>query len=90
MEQKLIFNCIIVGAITVAIGLFTERTLNKYERKDNFLSRLKKNYALFIIVLFLFGCLVHYIFDYVGLEAACEKKCENEICEYNCYIKYTI
>ena len=90
MEQKLIFNCIIVGAITVAIGLFTERTLNKYERKDNFLSRLKKNYALFIIVLFLFGCLVHYIFDYVGLEAACEKKCENEVCEYQCYVKYKI
>ena len=87
MESKLLFNCLIAGVITIVIGLVTERTLSKYERKDNFLSRLKKNYALFIVMLFLFGCFTHYFFEYIGLEAACEKKCENNKCEYRCYVK---
>lgn len=86
--DTLIRNCIIVGGITVLIGLYTERTLAKYERRDNFLSRLKKNYCLFIIILFLFGCAIHYLFDYIGLEAACEKKCIEDKCEYNCYVKF--
>jgi hypothetical protein len=86
--QQITINCIIVGIITVAIGIFTEKTLHKYDRKDNFLSRLKKNYALFIICLFLFGCAVHYLFDYIGLEAACERKCENDKCQYQCFVKF--
>ena len=85
--DKLLANCVIVGMITIAIGIFTERTLYRYDRKDNFLSKLKRNYLSFILILFLFGFLVHYIFDYIGLEAACEKKCVDDFCEYKCYVK---
>lgn len=90
MNQNLLRNCILTGLLTIGIGLFTERTLTKYDRKDNFLSRLKKNYFLFILILFSVGCLIHYFFDYIGLEASCERKCANDVCEYKCHISYKI
>lgn len=88
ITQTLLLNCVIVGVITVLIGILTEKTLYYYDKKDNFLSRHKHNYLLFIVALFLFGCFLHCIFEYTGLEAACERKCTNDKCEYQCFVKF--
>lgn len=91
-SHKLIYHCIVVGVVTVFIGIVTEKTLERYNRKDNFLSRLKQNYILFILCLFTFGAFMHYVFEYTGFEAYCHKKCNEsgDKCEYVCNVKFNL
>jgi hypothetical protein len=87
ITEDLIIKCILVGLFTIVIGFFTERTLNKCDRKNNFLTKLKNNYIYFIIILFLFGVFIHIISVYSGFEAYCEKKCVDNVCKYVCTVK---
>jgi len=91
ISDKLILHCIIIGIFTILMGLLTEKTLSKYQRKNNFLSKLKHNYPLFIVSLFTFGIILHLLFEYSGFEAYCEKKCNDQnVCSYVCTIKMNV
>ena len=88
MDNKLISNCIIIGIFTVIVGYMTEKTLNKFNRKNNFLSNLKQSTFKFIITLFLFGVSLHLLLEYSGFEANCIRKCDTQNnCNYVCTIK---
>ena len=88
MENSLLKNCIIVGIFTICVGFFTEKTLNKFNRKNNFLSRLKRSYPQFILTLFIFGIGFYLLLEYTGFEASCAKKCnEMNQCNYVCEVK---
>ena len=88
MDNSLLKNCVIIGIFTVGIGFLTERTLNKLNRKNNFLSRLKRSFPQFILTLFLFGICLHLLLEYTGFEASCTRKCNamNQ-CNYVCEVK---
>jgi len=85
----LVKNCIIIGIFTIFIGIITEKTLYKFNRKNNFLSRLKRSFPQFICTLFLFGIVLHLFFEYSGLEAGCSRKCDEltKQCKYVCEVK---
>jgi len=88
MNNKLIKEGIYIGIFTVFIGFLTEYILTKFNKKDNFLSKLKENKQLFILYLFIFGILLHLFLEYSGFEAYCEKKCNSDgVCNYVCTVK---
>lgn len=88
ITNKLILHCIIIGIFTIFIGLVVEIMLRSKKRECNFLTKLKKrNISLLILVLFIFGFFIHYLFEYSGFEAYCEKKCIDGKCDYVCNIK---
>ena len=88
ITNNIIFNCVKVGVITVILMVITEKILYKYNKKNNFLTRLKKkNCCLFILSLFIVGTIIQFFAEYTGFEAYCEKKCIDGKCDYVCNIK---
>ena len=86
----LIKNSVYVGFITLLLGFIVEKLLVFGNKNDNFLTNIKnKNYINFYISLFLFGCMIHLISDAIGLEAYCEKKCIDDVCNYYCHIGFS-
>jgi len=90
LNNPLIEKCIIIGIITVIIGMLTEKILTYYESTNNFLSKAKNsNTTTFILYLFIFGYSLGYIMDLIGFEAYCERKCnEANFCNYSCKVGF--
>jgi len=89
MDNNLLKKCVIIGIFTVVIGIFTEKTLHKFNRKNNFLSRLRRSFPQFVATLFLFGIGLYLLLEYSGFEASCSRKCDDitKQCNYVCEIK---
>lgn len=86
----IIKHCVFIGILTIIIGIITEKTLYKFNRRNNILSRLKHNYFLFVLSLFIFGMFIQFLFEYSGFETYCYRKCDETHCEYICQMKINV
>jgi hypothetical protein len=86
-KNKLIFNCFIIGIFAIFIGLCSEKILKLCKKPNNCLTKMKNNFTIFIVTLFVIGIVIHLFSVFIGLEAYCEKKCIDNNCNYVCSIK---
>jgi membrane-anchored glycerophosphoryl diester phosphodiesterase (GDPDase) len=90
MIQISLFECIIIGIVTIFCALIIEKIINLFGSDEikytNFFSKYKK-YILFYVLLFIIGILIHIFVKYAQInEWYCKKVCDNKSCEILCHL----
>jgi uncharacterized membrane protein len=87
MNNKILCEYITVSIVSLFFGIIAEKIITYNNKNDNLLTNTKKkNYIGFAIMLIIFGCLFHYLIEYLGINKwQCEKKCYIDgTCELIC------
>ena len=84
----ILLDYLFVGLISFIFGYITERIIY-INNKNNLLTKTKKrNKYYFFLYLFLFGIILHFIYELIGINNwQCSKVCYNGVCNYVCVKK---